>query len=374
MRVTRLVVTGFRSYARAALETEARMIALIGPNGAGKTNLLEALSLLAPGRGLRGAPLAQMARVAGGQAAPSWGVAATLATPGGPVRIATGVESTAPGETERRTVRIDGETVPATRLAETVRLIWLTPAMDRLFAESAGGRRRFLDRMVLAFDPGHGTRVAAYEKAMRERNRLLAAPRPDPRWLEAVERQMAETGTAIAAARRALVDALAAEVGEGGAQGGFPWAALGLTGALEQEIAASPAADVEDRFAQTLAAGRREDQGAGRTLSGPHRSDLEVVHGPKGQPAHLCSTGEQKALLVGLILGHARLVARQSPPILLLDEIAAHLDEQRRAALFATLDALGLQVWMTGTGPELFVSLPGGAERWQVEAGTLARS
>ena len=374
MRVTRLVVTGFRSYARAALETEARMIALIGPNGAGKTNLLEALSLLAPGRGLRGAPLAQMARVEGGQAAPSWGVAATLATPGGTVRIATGVESVATGETERRIVRIDGETVPATRLAESVRLIWLTPAMDRLFAESAGGRRRFLDRMVLAFDPGHGTRVAAYEKAMRERNRLLAAPRPDPRWLEAVERQMAETGTAIAAARRALVDALAAEVGEGAAQGGFPWAGLTLAGTLEQQIAASPAADVEDRFAQTLAAGRRDDQGAGRTLAGPHRSDLEVVHGPKDQPAHLCSTGEQKALLVGLVLGHARLVARQSPPILLLDEIAAHLDEQRRAALFSTLDGLGLQVWMTGTGPELFDALPAAAERWQIEAGTLVRS
>lgn len=350
MAVKRLLLTDFRNHADALLTPGAAFVVLSGENGAGKTNILEAVSLLAPGRGLRGAPLGEMARQGG---AGGFGVAATLDD----AEIGTGTRADSP---ERRIVRVNGATAAATGLAQWLVVLWLTPAMDRLFLEAPGERRRFLDRLTLALNPRHAHEATRYEAAMRERNRLLADERPpDPAWLDALEARMAEHGAAIDAARRDAVAALDARLADQ-PQGPFARAGLALEG--WQGDAALLAAALRE--------GRRRDAAAGRTLAGPHRADLRVTHLDKDQPAHLCSTGEQKALLLGIVLAHAELVADRAgrSPILLLDEVAAHLDPGRRAALFERLAGRG-QVWMTGTEPALFEAVPASATRYRVAEG-----
>ncbi|WP_188657303.1 DNA replication/repair protein RecF [Sphingomonas metalli] len=334
--IDRLTLTDFRNHAALTLSPGAGFVVLTGENGAGKTNILEAVSMLAPGRGLRRAALSAMARQAGPG---GWGVAATLVDA---VDLATGTLASAP---ERRVVRVQGATAGANQLAEWLTVLWLTPAMDRLLTAAAADRRRFLDRLTLALAPGHALHATRYEAAMRERNRLLGGDRAaDPEWLSALEARMVEHGTALDAARIATVTALAERLAEQ-PQGPFARAALALTGeAVEAEA-----------FARALSLGRRRDAAAGRTLDGPHRADLAVTHLDKRQAAALASTGEQKALLLGIVLAHAELVADRTgrAPVLLLDEVAAHLDPVRRAALFSRLAGRG-QVWMTGTEAELF--------------------
>ena len=349
--LTRLVLTDFRNHADLAIAPGPGFVVLTGENGAGKTNVLEAVSLLAPGRGLRRASLGEMARQ-GGRG--GFGVAAELV---GDVAIATGTQAAAP---ERRIVRVQGAAVAATALAEWLTVLWLTPAMDRLFVEPAGERRRFLDRLTLALSPGHAIHANRYEAAMRARNRLLGEEGPPDRdWLAALEAQMAEHGAAIDAARRTTVVSLGERLADQ-PEGPFARAGLRLEGWTDG--GATLAAD--------LAQSRARDAAAGRALVGPHRSDLAVTHLGKGQAAALCSTGEQKALLLGLILAHAGLVAERTgaPPILLLDEVAAHLDPMRRAALFERLAGSG-QVGMTGTEPPLFAGLDGAAVRLTLGAG-----
>ncbi len=365
MAVTRLALTDFRSYPVAAITAGPGLVILSGENGAGKTNILEALSLLAPGRGLRQVALSDMARSDGPG---GFAVAARLCLPAGDVELGTGALATAP---ERRQVRINGAGSSANSLGEWLSLLWLTPAMDRLFAEGPSGRRRFLDRLVLALEPGHGLHAARYEAAMRARNKLLAEPDgADPAWLAALEAGMAEHGAALAAARDRTVSALAERLA---AQAPGPFARPGLS--LDGW---RPADDAEPALAAELRRGRGRDAAAGRTLAGPHRTDLRVTHLDKpldasggGQPAERCSTGEQKALLLGLVLAHADLVAeaRGRRPVLLLDEVAAHLDPARRAALFGRLADGGGQVWMTGTEPALFSGIGADATRLQVAGG-----
>ncbi|MBZ9701158.1 MULTISPECIES: DNA replication/repair protein RecF [unclassified Mesorhizobium] len=370
--ISKLTLTNFRNYAALSIELEPGAVVFSGDNGAGKTNLLEAISLLTPGRGLRRAPYADVAREGGdgGFALHAW-----LDGPDGQVEIGTGISGgDSLGEGGRR-VRINGATArSAEDMLEWLRVVWLTPAMDALFTGPAADRRRFLDRLVLAIDPGHGQRALDYEKAMRGRNRLLTEGSRNLSWFEAIETQMAETGVAIAAARAEMVRLLAAMIDRLPDSGPFPQADIGLSGDLEAEIANTPAVDVEERFRRTLAGGRDRDRAAGRTLEGPHRSDLVVRHRPKAMPAALCSTGEQKALLVGIVLSHARLTGEMSglTPILLLDEIAAHLDGGRRAALFSILEELNCQAFMTGTDAALFSSLAGRAQFLIVDHGTVA--
>jgi DNA replication and repair protein RecF len=366
--LSRLVVTDFRSYARAELDFDGRPVVLTGENGAGKTNLLEAVSLLSPGRGLRGVAYAEIARDAG---LGGWAVAATLETEYGPVRIGTGLEPGVDVSSRSRAVRIDGETAGPSALAEHVRMVWLTPAMDRLFVEGASERRRFLDRLVMGFDPEHGTRAGAYDRAMRERNRLLADDVSDDAWLSGLESQMAEHGVALAAARVEMIARLRGAL-DAMEDGPFPRALIALEGALEASLAAAAAVDVEDGFRRTLADMRGRDAGAGRALDGPHRSDLLVRHAAKDREARSCSTGEQKALLIGIVLANARLLAALGkPPLLLLDEVAAHLDHERRAALFDEIVGLGLQAFMTGTDPSLFEALGARAQSLRVDRGTI---
>jgi DNA replication and repair protein RecF len=343
--ISRLILTDFRNHAASTIAPGGGFVVLTGENGAGKTNVLEAVSLLAPGRGLRRAALSAMARQ-GGEG--GFGVAAVVA---GDVGLATGTLPSAP---ERRQVRVQGAAAAATSLPEWLTVLWLTPATDRLFVEPAGERRRFLDRLTLALSPGHANHAARYEAAMRERNRLLADERPaDPAWLTALEARMAEHGAALDAARAEAVRLLAERLADAPA-GPFPRARLRLEGE-----AVEPAA-----FARALELGRRRDAAAGRTLVGPHRADLAVVHLEKEQAAALASTGEQKALLLGIVLAHAELVAERTgrAPVLLLDEVAAHLDPLRREALFARLAGRG-QVWMTGTEPALFAAVGDAATR-----------
>ncbi|MBZ9966187.1 DNA replication/repair protein RecF [Mesorhizobium sp. BR1-1-2] len=370
--ISKLTLTNFRNYAALSLELEPGAVVFSGDNGAGKTNLLEAISLLTPGRGLRRAPYADVAREGGDG---GFALHARLDGPDGQVEIGTGISGAdSLGEGGRR-VRINGATARSTEdMLEWLRVVWLTPAMDTLFTGPAADRRRFLDRLVLAIDPGHGQRALDYEKAMRGRNRLLTEGSRDLSWFEAIETQMAETGVAIAAARAEMVRLLAAMIDRLPDSGPFPQADIGLSGDLEAEIATTPAVDVEERFRRTLAGGRDRDRAAGRTLDGPHRSDLVVRHRPKAMPAELCSTGEQKALLVGIVLSHARLTGEMSglTPILLLDEIAAHLDSGRRAALFSILEELNCQTFMTGTDAALFSSLAGRAQFLTVDHGTVA--
>jgi DNA replication and repair protein RecF len=364
LAVTRLALSDFRCYRTTRLDVDPRSVVLTGPNGAGKTNLLEAISFLAPGRGLRRARLGEIdcRAPADGAASGPWAIAATVATPRGPVRIGTGREATASGG-ERRVVRIDGVAARSqTALAEHVNLVWLTPQMDRLFIEGAGARRRFLDRLVLGFDPAHAGRCAAYDQAMRERGKLLREGPFDATWLAALEESMAQHGVAIAAARREVVSRLDAACAEDVA--GFPRAMLAIAGMVEDWLQAGPALAAEDNLRQRLAASRRQDGESGGAAAGPHRSDLAVRHGRTGVPAEQCSTGEQKALLIAILLAHARLQAelRGAAPLMLLDEVAAHLDRERRRALFAELDALGAQAWLTGTDEELFAELRGTAQ------------
>ena len=377
MWISRLVLADFRNHAQLSLALAARPVVLAGPNGAGKTNVLEAVSLLAAGQGLRRAAYPELARRDGSGA---WAVAATLQTALGPIDIGTGL-TPATGQAERpgRIVRLNGETQSGSGvLAEHVEMIWLTPAMDGLFTGAAGERRRFLDRLVLCFDPVHGTRYGQFERAMRQRNRLLEDGVREPARFSGLEAVMAETGVAIAAAR---VEAAAALLGVIAARrlrapdSPFPWATLSLDGLLEQDLAYRPAVDVEDAYLAGLAQTRERDRAAGRTLTGPHRTDLVVGHGPKAMPASASSTGEQKSLLIGLVLAHAELLRERregASPILLLDEVAAHLDERRRAALFAEILHLGSQAWMTGTDRSAFSVLLNNAQFLHVEEGRIA--
>lgn len=368
--IRRLTLTNFRNYAALSLELKPGPVVLSGDNGAGKTNLLEAVSLLAPGRGLRRAPYADVAREGGDG---GFALHAKLDGPEGEVDIGTGIMAGEAGEGGRR-VRINGAPARnADELLQWLRVMWLTPSMDTLFTGPAGDRRRFLDRLVLAIDAAHGQRALAYEKAMRGRNRLLAENSRDGAWFEAIETQLAETGVAIAAARAELVRLLAAKIEQLPGDGPFPQADIALSGELEAQVGTMPAVDVEEGFRRALATGRERDRAAGRTLDGPHRSDLIVRHRPKSMPAELCSTGEQKALLVGIVLSHARLTGEISgmTPILLLDEIAAHLDAGRRAALFSILEDMNCQAFMTGTDAALFSSLEGRAQFLTVDHGTV---
>ena len=380
--VRRVGLTAFRSWRSVRLEVPGCSVVLTGPNGAGKTNLLEALSLLAPGRGLRRARMAALQTRGAPETAPEakWAVSARLDTPDGPRRVGTGLDpadesGSAPG---RRVLRIDG--IPAKGqgdLAALGAVSWLTPEMDGLFTGPAGERRRFLDRLVAGFLPGHAAHVAAYEKAMRERNRLLREPGAEAAWLDALEAAMAERGVAVAVARADFTARLAAACA--GRVSAFPAPDLALAGApdgADHAFAANGAAlPAEDALRARLRASRAADAEAGRALAGPHRADLDVrLAAPpgdggggggsgRGRPAADCSTGEQKALLIALVLAAARLqaVERGAAPILLLDEVAAHLDRERRAALFDEIEGLGAQAWMTGTDAALFDALRGRA-------------
>jgi DNA replication and repair protein RecF len=369
LAVSRLTLADFRCYAGLRIEPGPSSVVLFGPNGAGKTNVLEAISLLTPGRGLRRAQLAEVERRdAGPQGA--WAVAATLAAPAGETSVGTGRDprgARADGEAARRLVRIDGRTAkgPAA-LAEVVRIVWVTPEMDRLFLDGTGGRRRFLDRIVYGFDAGHAARLSSYERAMRQRARLLGAGIQDRDWLAALEAQMAEDGVAVAAARADVAGRIAARSASG--FGPFPGAELAVDGTLEGWLAAMPALEAEGRFREALETSRETDARTGGAATGPHRSDLLVRHRAKDMPAHQCSTGEQKALLIGIVLAAAGLQAdeRGVAPILLFDEVAAHLDEDRRRALFARLLDLGGQVWVTGTERGPFAGLEGEARFFRV--------
>jgi DNA replication and repair protein RecF len=375
--VTRLVLADFRNYREARLTLGTEPVVLTGANGAGKTNLLEALSFLAPGRGLRAAKLSEIDRrreracdamsspVTGG-----WAVSAAVATRRGMLLLGTGRE---PAAGERRVVRIDGELARGqSALGEHLGVVWLTPSMDRLFIDGRGGRRRFLDRLVLGFDPAHASHVAAYEQALRERSRLLRDGASDSAWLTALEQVMAERGVAVAAGRREVVLRLDRACSE--SDGAFPRARLSLVGVVEDWVTAMPALAAEAKLASALAANRRNDAQVGGALVGPHRSDLEVRLAEKGIAASLASTGEQKALLISILLAHARVqqAVRGEPPLLLLDEIAAHLDADRRMALFKALLRLDSQAWLTGTDEALFAPLRYQAQFLSVADGKLA--
>lgn len=367
-RLRRLSVRQFRSYPALNLPLDGRSVALTGPNGAGKTNLLEALSMIAPGRGLRRATLAEILQQ-GANPDEGWGVAVDLQSEDEIDPVTLAVMATPP-HPFKKTVRIDGEPVTPGASSEYVRFTWLTPAQDRLFLDGPSGRRRFIDRMTLSYDAAHGQAAAGYEKAMRQRQAVLAAPRPDPSLLSVLERQMAEAGVAVAAGRKETVARLGAGY-EALRTGMFPTARVSLQGMLEERLAQCPAAEAEDLFQDELAQSRPADMAAGRALVGPHRSDLVVQHAAKDQPARNCSTGEQKALLIGLVLAHAAVVSAQGDGvlILLLDEIAAHLDEGRRRALADILEGLGCQAVMTGTDRQLFDAWGNRAQRFHVADG-----
>lgn len=376
LAVSRLVLTHFRSYGRAELVTDGRPVVLAGPNGAGKTNLLDAISLLSPGRGLRGAKLGEHTRR--GPAAPGealWAVAATVARGEESYEIGTGL-TLGPGGGERRQVRLNGAPAQGSGdLGEIVQMAWLTPAMDRLFIEGASGRRKFLDRLVVGFDPRHARAASRYEQAMRERARLLKYGPRDPAWLEGLEREMTEAGVAVSRARAAAVARLNTALAARGDAGSFPCAQLVLDGEADALIAEEGDNAVTALQAR-LERMRVRDAEAGRTLFGPHRSDLAVRHTAKRADARECSTGEQKALLISMILAQAWELshAKDAPaPILLLDEIAAHLDATRRAGLFEEILALGAQAWMTGTDLSLFDGIGPRAQIFLVSNGEFIR-
>ncbi len=396
--VHRLTLTDFRNYSSLRLEPDPCPVVLTGANGAGKTNLLEALSYLAPGRGLRGARLGEVTRRNATPGA-AWAVAATLDTPVGKVDLGTGLEPIQnsgqnPDEEShedsenshnggaRRVVHINGQSARPGALGEWGSSVWLTPDMDRLFCEGAGSRRRFLDRIVAGFDPGHSTRTSSYERVLRERARLLREKggHADPAWLDALEETLAQTGIAIACARREMAALLNQACEQN--HGPFPMPRVEAAGDVESWLDQGPALDAEERFHAALAETRGHDAESGRTAHGPHRSDLEV-HMRVGESAaesapeviaRECSTGEQKGLLISILLAVAELIrgARGAAPLLLLDEVAAHLDEERRAALFERLGALGAQAWLTGTDPAQFAGLSGRAHFYHVADGAAA--
>ncbi|MBK5565689.1 MULTISPECIES: DNA replication/repair protein RecF [unclassified Ensifer] len=352
--LNRLKLTEFRNYSALSLELDQRHVVLTGENGAGKTNLMEAVSFLSPGRGLRRAAYADVTRVG---ASDGFSVFADVEGMEGPVEIGTGTAGATEGQSRR--LRLNG--TPAStvdELTDHLRVLWLTPSMDGLFTGPSADRRRFLDRLVLSLDPEHGRRASEFDRAMRSRNRLLSEFRPDPAWLTAIEREMAGLGVSMALARQEMLGLLTALVERNVDDTVFPSAHLALSGFLDGE-GHRPAYDLEEQYLGMLRDGRPRDAAAGRTLDGPHRSDLLVRHRDKDMEAARCSTGEQKALLVGLVLAHARLVGDMTghAPILLLDEIAAHLDVNRRAALFDLVDGLGGQAFMTGTDQAMFEAL-----------------
>ncbi len=366
----RLVLRDFRSYPALDLSVRSDTVVVTGENGSGKTNLVEAISLFAQGRGLRRADLGACGRRGG---AGGFAVSVEVAGADDPVQLGTGLEpSPDPSTPAARRFRVEREPVPSARaFADHLRLVWLTPAMDGLFSASPGERRRFLDRLVLAVDAEHGTRVSAMERALRGRNKVLENGwRADVSWLDAIEREVASLGVAVAAARSDTVARLGALLAER-RDAAFPWAAVALAGNIELLCADRPALEVEDRFRALLKSNRGADAAAGRALIGPQAADLVVRHGPKDVEAGLCSTGEQKALLIGLVLAHARLVADLSgiAPVILLDEIAAHLDATRRRALYAELAALPGQVWMTGADAHAFDGVDDDAQRLRVTPG-----
>jgi DNA replication and repair protein RecF len=366
--VRRVHLTDFRSYSQLDLAIEAPIIVLTGENGAGKTNMLEALSLFTGGRGLRRAELASMARQNG---AGGWAISIEIDHPFGPLQLGTGFD---PHVTPPRKYRLNREPVGSVRaFAESMRVVWLTPSMDGLFMGAAGDRRRFLDRLVLALDADHGSRVSSLERALRNRNRLLEDGQRTGPWIDAAERELAELAIAVAAARAETIGRLAALTQARGYDDVFPWAHVHLQGELEERVLSEPALGLEDHYRALLRDNRSRDAAAGRTLIGPHASDLLVAHGPKNMPAAQCSTGEQKALLVGLFLAHAQLVTQMSgmAPLVLIDEVAAHFDPRRRAALYHALELLGAQIWLTGADPEAFAQITAHAHILHVEQGQI---
>jgi DNA replication and repair protein RecF len=372
--IRRLSLTHFRSYRAASLETGADLVVLVGPNGAGKTNCLEAISLLSPGRGLRRATLDDIADNEGDG---SWAVAAEIEGALGLATLGTGIELPLAGtpSTTRR-CRVDREPASsAAAFGDHLRIVWLTPAMDQLFMGAASERRRFLDRLVLAIDSGHSARVNALERSLRSRNRLLEDPKADAHWLEAVEHETAQLAVAVAALRGETVARLQAKLSARASVSAFPGAIIALDGWMENALLTETALAVEERYRATLRETRPRDAAAGRTLDGPHLTDLQVIYAPKSMPAKDASTGEQKALLIGLVLAHAGLVSDMIGivPLLLLDEVVAHLDPSRRAALFDELAMLGAQVWMTGADPAAFAAIAERADIFDVESGRITR-
>lgn len=364
--LTKLNLQNYRCYEHASLDDlQSGLVVLCGANGAGKTNVLEAISLLTPGRGLRTAKALDIQK---SDSPTAWGISARVDTGGVEVTLGTGLNP----ENDRRMSRINGAVAKSQMaLADYLACLWLTPQMDRLFLEGSSGRRRFLDRMIFAFDPSHSGRVTRYENALRQRAKLLSEEGWDESWVSGLEKQMAETGMAITAARMDFLDKLKASfLPEAETKGYFPRAELTLSGALEDLLAQYPALEAENKFIELLVSSRPYDAVAGGAKEGAHKTDLEVIYTTKNMPASQCSTGEQKALLISIILAHGRLMnaERGAPPVLLLDEIAAHLDEDRREALFNQLMAMGGQVWMTGTDPVLFDFIKNQAQFFEVKS------
>ena len=372
-RIRRLSLTHFRSYRAASVSTRGDLVVLVGANGAGKTNCLEAISFLSPGRGLRRATLED---VADNQGDGAWAVSAEVEGALGLATLGTGIDPTVTdGTTPARRCRIDREPVnSAAAFGDHLRMVWLTPAMDGLFMGAASERRRFFDRLVLAVDSGHSGRVSALDRSLRSRNRLLEERNYDSHWLDAIERETAELAVAVAALRGETLTRLAATLRTRGAASAFPSAEIALDGWIENALRDEPATAVEDRYRALLREGRARDAAAGRTLDGPHLTDLKVIYAPKQMPAKDASTGEQKALLIGLVLAHATLVAEMTgiTPLLLLDEVVAHLDPRRRVALFTELADLGAQVWMTGADPAAFADVGANADVFDVEGGRIS--
>ncbi|MGY3485919.1 DNA replication and repair protein RecF [Bradyrhizobium sp. USDA 4011] len=372
-RIHRLSLTHFRNYRTATLQVAGDMVVLVGPNGAGKTNCMEAVSFLSPGRGLRRATLED---IADNQGDGSWAVSAEVEGALGLATLGTGIDPPTGEASNSRRCRIDREPVgSATAFGDHLRIVWLTPAMDGLFMGAASERRRFFDRLVLAIDSEHSSRVSALERSLRSRNRLLEVRNYDDHWCDAIERETAELAVAVAASRGQTAAKLAAMLRERGAASAFPSAEIMLDGWMENALLQEPATAVEDRYREILRASRPRDAAAGRTLDGPHLTDLQVVYAPKNMPARDASTGEQKALLIGLVLAHATMVAEMTGivPLLLLDEVVAHLDPNRRKALFDELAKLGAQVWMTGADPAAFVDIGPTGEIFDVESGRATR-
>jgi len=372
-RIRRLTLNNFRSYQAAQIDIAANLVVLVGPNGAGKTNLIEAISFLAPGRGLRRATLTEVAFMEGDG---SWAMAADVEGALGLATLGTGIEAPANEDmTVTRKCRIDREPVSsASAFADHLRVIWLVPAMDQLFTGPASERRRFLDRLALAVDAEHASRVSALERSLRSRNRLLEEPRPDPHWLDAIEHETAELAVAVAALRAETVTRLSAALAARRSSP-FPSAEIALEGWMEKLLPQHSAREIEDRYRAVLHDNRARDAAAGRTLDGPHLTDLVVAYAPKDIPAADASTGEQKALLIGLVLAHAGLITEMIgfAPVLLLDEVVAHLDPGRRSALYAELETLGAQVFMTGAVPATFAEIGTRADVFDVSPGMVRR-